>query len=111
MEMNMMNSLPGIRAGIYHQAVAALVNLFLFSQFARYHEQATEEVSIIFADLINGADVGVGDDQQVDGRSRVLVDEGGDRFILINYFSRRLPGDNLAKNTVSRHFPNFFYYT
>ena len=109
-KMEMENSLPGIRPGVNYQAVSILANILLLSQFSRHQEHVSEKASIFFADAVEGSDVNIGDDQEVErGRGEPVL-KGSHLFILIDDIGRRLPSNNLAKNTVFRHFNGRFYY-
>lgn len=109
--MEMENRLPGIRPRVDHQAVTILAHIVLLRQLARDKKHMRKQASIFFANTVEGGDMFIGDNEQVNRRSGALVPKDSYLAILEYYGSSRLPGDNLAKDTILRHILGRVNYT
>lgn len=101
--MQVENGLSAMGASVDNQAVAALLDVFLFCDFARCKEEISQGELILRIGLVDRLDVPVGNDQNMSWRNRVDVAEGGYKLILVKDAGFGLTGNNFAKKAGSVH--------
>ena len=100
----MKNRLPGICTSVHDQAITVLADIELLSQLASNDYQVPKQRLVFRRDAVEGCNVAVGDEQQVNRRSRLLVTKGSDLFITIYDVCGYLASGNAAKDAVFGHF-------
>jgi hypothetical protein len=104
MKVKVENRLSGLLPGVDHQPVAVLTDALLLGQPPRSDNHLPQQKGIFLADTVQRGDVAVGDNQNMNRRCRLVIVKGSYLLILVSNFSGRIPSDDLAKNTIFRHF-------
>jgi len=82
------DGLTAIDAGIDNKAVAILIDSILLGDLAGHGEKVTGKSFVCRSQLIQRIDVPVGDNQDVGGRHRMDVPEGGYLVVLVQNLCR-----------------------
>ena len=98
MQMDVENSLCRINAGICNEAITALINSFLFGEFACCCDEMSHQLLILYFERIDRLDVPVRYDQYMSWRDRVDIAESGQLFVPINDGRFRFVRNDLAEN-------------
>lgn len=101
--MEMKNALTRIRAGVDHQAVAALVNALLAGKLFGNQGHAPEQVGVLFFKVIDRDNMLIGDNKEMHRRCRVQIPKGGYPFIAENDPAIRLSANDTAENAIGLH--------
>jgi len=99
-QVEVLDFLVAVGPGVHDEAVAVFGNALLGSQFPHDGEHFSGDGFVFQAESVVVFDVFVGNDEDVRWRYRVDVPEGGDVFILVDFFAGNLPGNDLAKDAV-----------
>jgi len=99
------NRLSTVRAGVDYRPVAILMDTLFACQLCGNNEHMSHEGLISRGKLVERMDVLVGNDQDMDRRSRVEIMESRHLFVAIDDAGRGFTVDNFAKDTV-RHIPH-----
>lgn len=100
MQVQMENGLARVRAHVVHRAKSVL-QLALAGDLCRHKLAIAHQFGIGLGRLINSDNMFLGDDQDVRRRLRLDVFKRKSLFVLINFFGRNFPGDDLAEEAVS----------
>jgi len=98
--MEVIDRLAAFFADVEQQAIALLTDALFFCNFARFENEPCQQMRILFTHFVYGRDVLVGDEQNMNRRSGVLIPKGGDVIILINNIGFRRASNDLAENTL-----------
>ena len=105
MQMQVVDRLPAIRAGVDDDPVAAVE-----SRAARYlgrlRYQMPQQRRVLSLSMGRGRDVLFGNNQQMRWRLRIDVREAQTQLILIHALGRNIAGYYFAEETIGAHLPN-----
>jgi hypothetical protein len=100
MKMQMKNRLAGVRTCVDHQPVAGFFDSFLAGDLPANRRQVPQERFIFRPDFIQGRDMPVGDDQDMDRGNRVIIPESSHQRIMVQDLCRNFAGYDFTKNTM-----------
>ena len=102
--MDVIDRLATLRVAVHHYPEAFLAAL-LNGQALGGEEDVAGQGFVVFAKVVEGADVFFRDHQKVHRRGRADVVEGHDLIIFIKLARGDVPGDDLAEQTVHGQSP------
>ncbi len=100
MQMEVVDCLPALRAGIEDKAVTLFSNPLLLRHRFRHQDHVPNQLFIPRLQFIDGGDVPVGDYQDMDGRYGMDITKGRYQVIAVDDPGRGKAGDYIAKDTV-----------
>ena len=98
----MENHLPSMLPRVDDQAVASLINALLLDNLASEAKQVTHQRLILGGQIVDRGNVFIGDNQDVGGRHRVDIAEGGGLLVRVDDLSWRLASNNATKDAISQ---------
>jgi len=102
MQVQVIDRLPAVRAGVHHYAVAGLESLRP-RQLRRDRHQVPKHRRVRFGRVRHRGHMLLGDNQQVLGRLRMNIDEGERVLILVQTLRRNRSGDDTTEETIGSH--------
>ena len=101
--MQVIDGLATISPCIDYQAITTLGDSLLFSKLAGHNDQPAQGWLIWWSSLINGIQVVVGNNQNMDRRNGMDIIKRGYQIVVVDDLSWNLSGDNPAKNAFWVH--------
>lgn len=92
------DGLAAMGAGVDDQPIATFFDSFLLGQLAGNEKQLPHEGFVFWLKFVDGANVAVGDDQDVYRGFGVNVAKGSDALILIDDLSGEMTGNDLTED-------------
>lgn len=99
MQMQMENDLAGVGPVVNDQSIAAVLDTLVYRDLTCKREHAADKRLVLGLELPYRVDMSVGDDENMGGRDRLNVAEGGERIILKEDFGSDVTCRNPTKNT------------
>ena len=100
MHIDVIDRLATQGVAIHRHAEAFRATLLLRQALSGEEDMPGELLVIGLAEVVQGRDVLLGNDQKVHGRLRGDVMEGHDLIVLVEHLGRNVPGDDLAEQTI-----------
>jgi hypothetical protein len=105
MKVDVEDILSRISGRVEDDAVSPVLDSLFSGDLPRFEQDVSDEVFFLFGDVIQGREMFLGNEQDMNGGLRVYVVESKDRVVFINGFCRDLLVYDFAKYTVI-HFPS-----
>jgi hypothetical protein len=103
MQVDVVNTLPALGAGIQNQAVASFMHAFFRGDLFGFQDHFAKDVCVLSISLIQGIHMLVRDHQNMDWRRGAPVPERRNFVIMKHNCGRRITGRNFAKNALRLH--------
>lgn len=97
--MQMENDLASVGPVINDQAIATGLDTLIYRDLTCKREHAADKRLVLSLELPYRVDMSVGDDENMGGRDRLNITEGGDLIILKEDFGSGVACRNPTKNT------------
>jgi hypothetical protein len=105
MKVEMGNILARIPAGVEHDPVARLFQVFQTGDVLGLKQEASQQGGFLLRSFGQGGKMVLGDNQDVDGGLGLDVLEGQEDIVLIDHPGRYFPADDLAENAIAHRKP------
>jgi len=100
MHMYVVDRLASEVVAVHHDTKTFLTALFFGETLSREKDMTSERFVVIFAQVVEGRDVLLRNDEEVHGRLRRDVVEGDDLIIFIKLVRGDIPSHDLAEQTI-----------